>query len=160
MVKGMEELKMEDEYTKGLGDKLVNFMAKFEQWNSIHFDKQFNKNGRSEFKLTHRKYSILFSMQKLNISTVSEFERIISISKSSLSLTLSKLVEEGFISKHEPLATDDGRKAYFRITPKGIEEYNKACETLDEMFKQFYDSLSASQKIDLKEGIERLNNVF
>lgn len=151
---------MDDSYTKGLGEKLVNFMAKLEHWNSNHFGKQFDKNGKSEFELTHRKYTILFLMQKINIATVSEFETMTCISKSSLSLTLAKLVEDGYISKQEPLSNEDGRKVFFHITPKGTDAYNKACEALDVMFKEFYDSLSASQKMDLKEGIEKLNNVF
>lgn len=151
---------MDDSYTKGLGEKLVNFMAKFEHWNSNHFGKQFDKNGKSEFELTHRKYTILFLMQKINIATVSEFETMTCISKSSLSLTLAKLVEDGYISKQEPMGDEDGRKVFFHITPKGIDAYNKACEALDVMFNEFYDSLSANQKMDLKEGIEKLNNVF
>lgn len=151
---------MEKDYSEGLAGKLLEFMLKFGQWSSFNYNNQFNKNGKSNICLTQRQYSILFLMQKLGISTVSEFESITCISKSSLSLTLSKLVEEGYITKKSPSSEDDGRKVYFCIAEKGVEAYEDSCKRVEEMFENLYKSLTDSQKLDLKEGIEKLNNVF
>lgn len=151
---------MENDLTKGLIQKLIYFTTKFETWNTANFDGQFDKNGKSDYELTKRKYTLLFLMQKFNLSTISELEMMTCISKSSLSLTLSKLVKEGYITKEEPRSSEDGRNVFFYITPKGVEAYNRTCEDLEKMFANFYYCLTPKQKLDLSDGIEKLNKVF
>lgn len=129
------------------------------KWSSLHYKKNFDIEGVS-FNLTSRQFSILIMISKLNLSTVSEMEEFISLSKSSLSLTISKLVEEGYLKKEYPKGIADKRRVYFCVTEKGNIILNEAIERLIDSFHRLYISLDEPRRFEFKEGIEKLSNAM
>lgn len=156
----MGEVHLNNQETKELAQMLMEFNFKLSHWDSCNYNKQFNKNGKSRHSLSIRQFHILIITYKFGFSTVSQYQNIMDISKSSLSLTVSKLVEQGYLCREFPQENDDGRKVYIKITQKGIDAVNEASDRVIEMFCKFYDSLDEVKKCDLKIGIEKLNNVF
>lgn len=143
-----------------LAEKLFEFNLNLSNWGAGSYDKEFNKNGRGKYCLSVRQFHILFITYKFGFSTVSQYQNIMGISKSSLSLTVSKLVQDGYLRREQPQKDDDGRKVYLYITEKGQVAAEEVMKRLIDFFCHFYDSLDEQKKEDLKIGIEKLNHVF
>lgn len=148
------------EDVKELGKIIMEFNFEIARWNTCNYKKEFNVNGKGINRLTSRQFDILLVLYKQGYSTVSQFENMINISKSSISLTLAKLVKEGYLRREQPEGMGDGRKVYFYITEKGMQVVEEVRERVIEMFCDFYESLNQVQKKDLKIGIEKLKSVF
>lgn len=151
---------MSDELVGKLAEKLLEFNLKLSCWQTMNYGKEFNVNGKNDLPLTRRQFEILILAYKLELSTVSEIEDVLKISKSSLSLTIGKLVEDGYLRKESYEDKEDKRKVHIYITEKGIDVLYEAYERVILMFKKFYETLDEKQKEDLVIGIERLGNIF
>lgn len=146
--------------TRELAMKLMDFNFKLGHWKTKNYNKEFNINGKGNHDITTRQFSILFLVSKMGLSTITNVEEAFNISKSSLSLTVSKLVEEGYLRKERPKEDDDKRKTYFMITDKGQKSLDEVTERIIEMFNAFYLSLDLQQMDNLKQGIELLDGIF
>lgn len=156
----MEEVHLGRKESEELAEKLFEFNLKLSNWDSSTYSKEFNRNGKGKYCLSVRQFHILFITYKFGFSTVSQYQNIMNISKSSLSLTVSKLVEEGYLRREQPQEDDDGRKVYIYITDKGKAAADEVLERIMDLFCRFYDSLDEQKQEDLKIGIEKLNHVF
>ena len=88
-------------------------------WNRAHIEKSFNINGKTkERALTIRQFHVLMFIKNANIHTLSEIAKWFSISKSSMSIMLSKLEKLGYLTRKQE-ADMDGRKVFFHLTTKG-----------------------------------------
>ncbi len=151
---------MEEYDTKELARNLMKFNLKFGHWSFNNYDKEFNKNGKGNLDLTLRQYSILMILRDMPVSTISQLQELLHISKSSLSLTISKLVDGGYLVKQYPDNQDDGRKVYIFITQKGNEALEEADTRVVDLFVKFYESLDKEKKENLKDAIEKLTAIF
>lgn len=157
----MEEVLLNPkEESQQLAAQIINFNFGFIQWSKNSFDNNFNINGKNNFSLTVRQFHILAVIHGWGVTTVSEMVEFTGISKSSLSLTITKLQKGGYVIKECHRSKDDGRKVYLSITPKGLEAVREANKRFMQSFYVFYKSLSDEKREDLKEGINKLNNVF
>lgn len=148
------------EDSRVLAEKLFAFNFQLAHWNSCYYNKEFNVNGRSGLSLTARQFGLLLMTDKMGVATVTQFEEILGLSKSSLSLTISKLEREGYLQKEQHKNAEDGRKVFFSLTEKGKAELDRVNQRMIQIFEAFYNSLNSRQKRDLKIGIEKLDGVF
>lgn len=157
----MEEVTLDSgAQAKELAKKIMDFNLNFAMWSKNHFENNFNINGKSKYSLTMRQYHLLMIIHSLNNCTISEIETLLSISKSSLSLTITKLAKEGYLRKECHRWKGDGRKVYLFVSNKGLEALEESSERILHIFVAFYDSLSQEKQDDLRTGIEKLSNVF
>ena len=85
-------------------------------WNRAHIEKSFNINGKTkERALTIRQFHVLMFIKNANIHTLSEIAKWFSISKSSMSIMLSKLEKLGYLTRKQE-ADMDGRKVSGTLT--------------------------------------------
>ncbi len=125
----------------------------------MHFENYFNINGKNNNGITMHQFNILSTIYYTKINTISGLENVFGISKSSLSITVKKLENDGYISKKNDI-NEDGRKVYLEVTDKGIEEIKIKEKIMYELFKIFFNSLSEENKENLQDGIVKLNKVF
>ena len=153
---------MENEESREIAEKLVEFNIRLGHWKAQVYDKEFNVNGKSKDKpeLTSRQFGILFLIYHNKLRTVSELVRVINISKSSVSLTVSKLTEEGYLRKKQPRRGEDGRKVNIEITAKGKHSVEELTQTIVEVYNTFLQTLSVEQKNMLIQGVNCFDAVF
>lgn len=153
---------MEKQASRELAEKLVAFNIRLGHWKAQVYDKEFNINGKGKNKpeLTSRQFGILFLIYHYKLNTVSQLVEEINISKSSVSLTVTKLTEEGYLRKKAPKKGEDGRKVYIEITPKGKKSLEKLTETIVDVFDMFYRTLDDDRRKNLVLGVENFDAVF
>ena len=151
---------MEEEVSRRLAKKMLDFQIQWGQWHKNLSKHMFNINGKNNISLTVQQFIILMFIHKMNINTVSEMSCLLNLSKSSLSLTLSKMEQENLLKKTVWVEGDDGRKVYFSATKKGILALEERQKRVLEFFTEFCEGLSQEQKQDLETGIEKLSRVL
>lgn len=92
--------------------------------------------------------------------TLSDLQRHLNVSSSSLSIGVSKLVKEGYLIRNYPSEEDDRRKIYLSMTQKGVGVLTEVYERIIYIFGEFYESLTSDKKKDFEEGISKLNAVI
>jgi len=86
-----------------LAYKVLNLRIKLGRWMASNYECNFNKNGKSNSPLTSRQYDILVAVNEWNLHTISEMNKLIILSKSSLSITLNKMVQEGYLTRRKKM---------------------------------------------------------
>ena len=107
--------------------------------------------------LSERQVKILISLTLGARNTVSEMAEEMNISKSTLSIILSKLIKKGFVIKEVPDDTGDKRKTRFKITEEGLKQIRELGDNAVDGFKKIYSSFSEERKKDASEGINKLS---
>ncbi len=151
---------MEEEASRRLAKKLFDFQIQWGQWHKNLSNHIFNINGKNNISLTIQQFIILTLIHKMDINTVSQMSYLLNLSKSSLSLTLSKMEQEDLLKKTPPAKGEDGRRVYFFITKKGIAALEEREKRVLEFFTEFCEGLSQEQKQYLETGIENLSRVL
>ena len=119
---------------------------------------KFNINGKGEFELSSRQFQILLALT--NLDNISALEEFFNISKSSLSLTISKMETAGLVYKEHVPKEKDKRIVRIRLTEKGEEKANKFLNILAQSFYEFCSSLNEEQLEHLKIGITHFKKIF
>ena len=143
-----------------LAYKILDLRIKLGRWMASNYECNFNKNGKSNSPLTSRQYDILVAVNEWNLHTISEMNKLIVLSKSSLSITLNKMVEEGYLTREQASDDDDKRKVYFNITEKGIKAYKDLDKVIVSAIEGYYNKLSDKQRKDVEAYVENANNIF
>ena len=110
--------------------------------------------------LTRVQFNLLYIIKTLGKTTVSTIVKATDTSKSSISITLTKLEREGLIKRIEPENNDDKRKVYIVLTDLGEQRLQYAEEMFKEKFYGFYNSLENKNKKSLNKLIEDTYNFF
>lgn len=124
------------ESSQKLAKKMLDFQIQWGQWHKNMVNQIFNINGKSNIDLTIQQFIILMLIHKMDINSVSQIAYLLNLSKSSISLTLSKMEKEDLLQKVPAPKGDDGRKVYLYITEKGIS----ALEEREQKTLQFFTS--------------------
>lgn len=148
--------------TRILAEKMLAFFIRFSHWKTQVYDQKFNINGKGKNtpELTVRQFGILFLIHHYKLKTVSELVQEINISKSSISLMVTKLTDEGYLRKKAPRKGDDGRKVYIELTAKGKRALEELTNNIFLVFDSFYNSLAEDRKGDFITAIESFDAVF
>jgi len=131
-----------------LFDRVSKYKSKY-----IKSNYTFNVKGG----LSERQLKILITLALNEKNTVSEMAEFMNISKSTLSIILSKLIKKGFAAREDPQNIDDKRKTYFKITAEGVKQIRELNNIAVEGFKKIYASFSEGRKKDASEGINKLS---
>ena len=140
--------------------KLINDLLSFNMRLGCIMRNKFNVNGKGQFEISMRQFQILLALRLNSIDSISGLEQLFNISKSSLSLTISKLEKSGFIHKEQLPDDKDKRTVHLKITSKGEEITKKFDEIICQSFTDFYKTLNENQKENLKIGVNSLVKVF
>ena len=153
---------MDSQESRALAEKLVAFNIRLGHWKAQVYDREFNVNGKGKNKLdlTSRQFGILFLIYHYKLRTVSDLVREINISKSSVSLTVSKLAEEGYLRKKQPHKSEDGRKVNIEITAKGKRSVDEMTGKIVEILNRFYSGLTEEQRANLVQGVACFDALF
>ncbi len=151
---------MEGDLSQQLARQMLDLQIQWGQWNKNMINQVFNINGKSNIDLTLQQFIILMMVHKMDIKSVSQMACLLNLSKSSLSLTLSKMEKENLLQKMPPPKGDDGRKVYLCVTQKGISALEEREQKTLQFFVEYCDSLSQQQREDLQIGIEKLSHVL
>lgn len=112
---------------------MMDFATDVSHWNKKHATKAVIIRRLEELGLTQHQVEILGTLyNNPEWNTVSALSTELFISKSSLSLMLTKLEKGGFIEKTAAKGEDDGRKVYISLTVRGRE----AVETIKNLMVQ------------------------
>lgn len=126
---------------------LQRYRAKYNKHNSLNKAKE---------DISERQIKILITLYLYDKNTVSEMAKFMNISKSTLSIILSKMIKKNIICKEFPDGFDDKRKVYFKITELGQDKLREIGEALTDNFKVIYEQFSDERKKNFSEGISRL----
>lgn len=140
--------------------KLINDLLSFNMRLGCIMRNKFNVNGKGQFEISIRQFQILLALRLNSIDSISGLEQLFNISKSSLSLTISKMEKSGFIHKEQLPDDKDKRTVHLKITSKGEEITKKFDEIICQSFTDFYKTLNEKQKENLKIGVNSLIKVF
>lgn len=148
------------EQSQLLAKKMLDFQLQWGQWNKNMVNQVFNINGKNNIDLTIQQFIILMLIHKMNINTISQMAYLLNLSKSSLSLTLSKMEKEDLLQKTPAPKGEDGRKIYLSVTEKGVAALEEREQKTLQFFIEYCDGLSEQQKQDLEISIEKLSQIL
>ncbi len=114
---------------------------------------------KNEIDFHRRQFDILYLIVTKKCKTVSDISSELDLSKSSLSITVSKMVEQNLLEKvYEQ--TLDSRQVMLQETEKGKKLFINIKQFFKEDMIDFYNWLSESQKEIYKSAIQSLNVAF
>lgn len=146
---------------KEIAQELIALNTNIFLWNREHIEKSFNINGKAkEGELTVRQFHVLTFIKNGGMHTVSEISNWLNISKSSMSIMISKLEKNGYLRKEQADHADDGRKMYFYLTKKGLAAIQEAEERVLEIVAACFSSLDPEKKKEFYAHLQELNRIL
>lgn len=137
---------MNESDLKRLAVKYLNFNIRFACWNAQHLENMFNTNGRGNRELSQRQFALMLVITESGIDTISGLEKQFHISKSSLSLTIKKMVEAGYVLKKQFETDKDGRMFHIVLTEKGLDVLDKFKDSICQSLIDFANNASNDER--------------
>jgi len=116
--------------------------------------------GKKNCSLTKAQFNLLQLIHSLEKTTVSTLVAATGISKSSISLTLTKMENDGFVKRVPADENDDKRKVYIVLTEKGRERFAGAAENFICKISSFYNNLNEEDKVLFENIVESSYKLF
>lgn len=110
--------------------------------------------------VSDRQFTILCALQYGKKNTVSELAKLLQISKSTLSIIMSKMIKKGYLIKTHPEEDDDKRKLYFSVSPEGKEILDMAQKTSLNENKYLYSQMNEEQRKNMEKAYELLSDTM
>lgn len=107
-------------------------------------------------KIGQRQWDILFILTNTNLNTTSAIGKELCLSKSSISLTVSKMVNTNIIEKSYSDNEDDSRIVVLKITNKGKKLYNDFFALLINFMKKNIQALTEKEIALINEGLQQV----
>jgi len=136
-------------------DKMLDLVDCVVKYKSIYLKNR--KTDKLKASLSERQFKILITLSINETNTVSEMARFMNISKSTLSIILSKMMKKALVCKETPSFAEDKRKTYFKITKNGMGILKELKDAAIEDFKAIYKALPQETKMNVSKGINKLN---
>lgn len=146
--------------SKELVEKIISIHSSVLRWGVKNTGDFFDINGKKPHMLTRAQMEYLKTIESLERATISQLEKILYVSKSSISITVSKLVKEGYVRRYKCEDESDGRKIFLELTPEGTKALNEVNERVAERFARFYETLDEERKKDLQTAIDSVYKLF
>lgn len=152
---------MSTTHKREIAKELIALNTNIFLWNREHIEKSFNINGKTkEGELTVQQFRILTFIKNGGMHTVSEISNWLNLSKSSMSIMISKLEKNGYLRKEQAPDTDDGRKMYFYLTQKGMTAVAEAEERVLETVAGCFSSLDEEKQENFYAHLQELNRIL
>lgn len=152
---------MSDISGKKIAELIIYLNVNLVCWSRMHLEQVFSSNGKGEEgKLTVQQFHILLYIRDFGINTVSEISEAFCLSKSSTSLTISKMVAKGYLVKETPIKGDDGRKIYFHLTDKAYTALQATESNLMEVAGRYFDSFDEETRRTLCSHLNTINHLL
>lgn len=132
-------------------------------WQNVSMRKLFNINGKTELmlgELTAKQYQLLGIVYQLGQITVSTLSCMLCLSKSNISIAITKLVHQGLLRGTPAGEGDDRRKTYYTLTPKGLETLKKADGEIANLLIPQLESMEPERLQHLKNALNEFNLFF
>ncbi len=137
--------------------KVVNKYSFKNNYKLPYIDNCFNDN--KDMTLKSRQLDILYLIIANNLNTVSEISNELELSKSSLSITISKMANQELLEKVYD-HSDDARHVILKETEKGRNLYNNLKTFFINELTKFFMSLNEEEKQIHKSAMQYLNVAF
>ncbi len=145
---------------KTVGELTLLLIQSASRYKTKRTCKRFRVNNTGTGELSQRQFLILFMINYYGVNTLTEIARLHGQTTGSLSIIISKMVDNGYITKKYPRDNDDGRRVYFQITPKGMEALKIITAEMLDVLCDFYLSFTPRQRLELKLGFELLSELI
>ena len=99
-------------------------------------------------------YRLLMLLTDKGPMTVSEFKRYMGIAQSTASELISRLVDQGYVTKKK--AEDDRRKTIFELAPKAKQVLSRRHKEMEMIYQKVLDPLSEQDQLKLIEAFETI----
>jgi len=109
--------------------------------------------------MSKRQYHIFFTIKYLNLNTVTEIAKALTLSNACLSLLISKSVAKGHLQKKYPTETSDGRKIIICLTENGEKELNKLIQKILMDMEEFIKVLPKEYIKNVSEGYRKIASI-
>lgn len=148
---------MVEEYDEDINQialKVLQIQVCMIRWHMKYMADIFDVNGKKTDTLTRTQTEILKIVESLERVTVSQLGKTMHTSKSSISITISRMEDYGYITRFKDDDEADGRKTFLCITEKGKTALNEISKKMLEGFVIYYKSMKEEDKESLKNGID------
>lgn len=149
----------EKDDTSEMGLKMYLFFLCFAEQHRDVIKNDINVNGNKKC-LTKNQFYIIHCIRDLGCDTVSKLENHLSSSGSTVSITVSKLVKDGYIYKKYPSGGDDGRLVFLNVTEKGDRIFECMEEKIKNAFVLYFNGFSDEEKSIMNNSVEHLLAAF
>ncbi|MDD3571118.1 MAG: MarR family transcriptional regulator [Lachnospiraceae bacterium] len=148
---------MVEEYDEDINEialKVLEIQVYMIRWHMKYMADIFDVNGKKTDTLTRTQTEILKVVESIGRVTVSQLGKIMHTSKSSISITVSRMENYGYITRYKDDDESDGRKTFLCITEKGKIALMEISNKMLECFAVYYKSMKEEDKESLKKGID------
>lgn len=143
-----------EEEIKQIALKVMKIQMCMIRWHMAHMSDLFDVNGKKTDTLTRTQMEILKIIESVQNVTISQLGKIMHISKSSLSITVSRMEAYGYVTRYKDNGEVDGRKIFLSITEKGKSALSSISKKMLEGFALYFKSMREEDKENLKNGID------
>lgn len=148
---------MEEKYDEDINQialKVMQIQACMIRWHMRYMAELFDVNGKKTDTLTRTQMEILKIIESIDRVTISKVGKIMHVSKSSISITVSRMEAYGYVERYKANDEADGRKMFLSITEKGKMALKDISQKMLEGFAVFYKSMKEEDKEYFKNGID------
>lgn len=150
---------MKNDEARALAQKMLDFNFHHALWFKKQLDRVMLFNDDT-INITAAKLRILMAISAFDLNTLPALSCFLLTSKSSLSITITKMVKEGYLRKEMPAIGEDGRKIYFHITALGIELLHSIEKKSISALSEFCRELDDSEAKQLETGLHQLSQIY
>lgn len=147
---------------KEVPEKLIDFTFAFANYMKSSIDVHCNKNGKkNKDEVTMPQLHLLFCIDKLGDKcTITDIVNVTSISKSTISIMLSKLEKAKVIERVHDIMELDKRKVYIKITKDGEKILTNKKNEIFEYLKDKVSKMDIKDVMYLNESLPKLGRIL
>jgi DNA-binding MarR family transcriptional regulator len=108
--------------------------------------------------LTVHQVFIMKTIQKNAETNLTSLCKLLGLSKGALSLTINKLVKEGYVSRTEH--SDDRRNVRIMLTKRGEDILHETGEKYRQIFYSLTSALTQGELSEIKENLKKLDSAI
>ena len=134
----------------------ISFLSHIHTITATFLTEKLKQQGFNDFASSHG--NILFQLNKNGKMTMGELAKAINRDKSTATVLVRKLENEGFVSIIND--ENDKRNKYILLSKKGMEYTKITSEISEELLSTFYKGFSDQEKQIFLDFLERIVNNF
>lgn len=152
-------MKLNHDEARILGKKILEYNFHHALWFKKRLEQAlFREDG--SMRISPAQLNILWAIRDFGIDTLPQLSAFLITSKSSLSITMTKMVKEGYLCKKMPVEGDDRRKVYFYVTNQGSKLLDSIEKKGVESLAAFCQTLSPAQVQTLDNCLHQLSQIY